>query len=164
MSEHCHSSRCSALHSGSTQNQNFPSSLSCVLTLLEASLVVKASHTEWTTTRCITLFRLTVNFILLSQLSVSLSMVDVSDAVAGRQGWGGGRRFRLLRSPYRMEMVWLGCSAGNSLRLWATDSGLQKKQFSQQAAIRIYRYMPCCVSEKGNILHNINTTYPLNCN
>ena len=90
MSEHCHSSRCSALHSGSTQNQNFPSSLSCVLTLLEASLVVKASYTEWTTTRCITRFRLTVNFILLSQLSVSLSMVDVSDAVAGRRGWGWG--------------------------------------------------------------------------
>lgn len=107
-----HSSRCSALHSGSTQNQNFPSLLSCVLTLLEASLVVKASHTEWTTTRCITLFRLTVNFIFLSQLSVSLSMVDVSDAVAGRRGWGWREKIQTPQIPVQSG----DCVAG--LQCW----------------------------------------------
>lgn len=72
-------------HSGSTLIQNFLFPLFYVLTLLEANLVVKATHTKLTTGKCIILFLLTVNFIFLSSPNVNIFMVDVSGTVAGRK-------------------------------------------------------------------------------
>lgn len=72
-------------HSGSTLIQNFLFPLFYVLTLLEASLVVKATHTKLTAGKCIILFLLTVNFIFFSSPNVNIFMEDVSGTVAGRK-------------------------------------------------------------------------------